>query len=364
MPISQPKLPRFLLRAILVVCGVALVFLCVTSLPLTRRKSTQTTKTRTKLRRPLFQECVGGRCFTQIPRDEEYAQYFVPRKENVNPFPFQFTIPGKLICSTQKHQPPYLVIIVPSVQTHVEERRAIRNSWGSVARGNHWPKHHINVTMKMVFLFGDDPNVKNNKVVELESELYGDVVQGDILDTYANLSRKVLLGLHWVSSFCPDAQYILKADEDTFVNLPKLLQVLFETRHPSYQGVILGNINAEAKVKRVGRWKVEERDYPFPHYPPYAFGNTYVISANIASTLFRTSEYLPYIPIEDAFITGILAKTIEAELVSVPGFTYWLDSPPHACDYIEDKKISSTKVSSHMMVYIWDRLTSGTLNCS
>ncbi|XP_021344919.1 beta-1,3-galactosyltransferase 5-like [Mizuhopecten yessoensis] len=360
-PQRSPPVSRLLLRAGVVISGVAFFFLCLTSLRVSQSQDTQLKKIHTVLHRPVSQACVGGKCFSQTSMDEQYAQYFIPRKEKVNPFPLKYVVPGSSICL--KGAPVYLVILVPSIQTHVEERRAIRNSWGSVARGNHWPRHHVNTTVKLVFLFGKDPAMKNNRVAQLESEMYGDVVQGDYVDTYANLTRKMLMGLNWVSSYCTDAEYVLKADEDTFVHIPKLVSVLARTRHPAYRGVVLGHVNVGGIVKRVGRWKVEQEDYPFPHYPPYVSGNTYVISSNIAASLFRASEYFPYIPIEDAYITGILAKAVTAEVIDVPGFTFYLDRPPHACNYLQDSRISSTKVSSHLKIYIWEKLLSNSLNC-
>ncbi|XP_069125040.1 beta-1,3-galactosyltransferase 5-like isoform X2 [Argopecten irradians] len=351
---------RLMVRAGVVFCGIALVFLCLASLKSTRRQETKPKQIHMSRHQPVPETCNGGKCLSP-PIDEKYAQYFVSRNEKVNPFSFNYIVSGSAICS--KGESTYLVILVPSIQTNIEERRAIRNSWGSVARGNHWPRHHMNVSIKLVFLFGEDPTMKNNRVAQLESDMYGDVVQADFIDTYANLTRKMLMGLHWVSTRCADAEYVLKADEDTFVNIPILVDVLKQTRHPAYQGVVLGHVNAGGIVKRLGRWNVKKADYPFPHYPPYTAGNTYVISANIAASLFRTSEFMPYIPIEDAYITGILAKVINAEVIDVPGFTFYLDSPPHACDYIQNSRISSTKVSSHMKIYIWEKMESGALNC-
>ena len=126
---------------------------------------------------------------------------------------------------------------------------------------------------------------------------------------------------------------------------------------------MIGKINKDGKVRRSGLWKVELSSYPFPHYPQYMFGNTYVISENIAGRLLKASEYMPYIPIEDAYVTGILAKTIRTEQLHVDGFTFWFDAPPKACDFITTKKISATKVSPPMMQLIWDKLKSKFPNC-
>ena len=37
-----------------------------------------------------------------------------------------------------------------------------------------------------------------------------------------NLSYKAILGHHWISSFCPNADLVVKSDDDFFVDLPML----------------------------------------------------------------------------------------------------------------------------------------------
>ncbi|NXY66985.1 B3GT4 galactosyltransferase, partial [Callaeas wilsoni] len=53
-----------------------------------------------------------------------------------------------------------------------------------------------------------------------ESRQHGDVLQGDFGDTYANLTWKTLLLLRWARACCGGAPFLLKADDDTFVNVP------------------------------------------------------------------------------------------------------------------------------------------------
>ncbi|NXU93299.1 B3GT2 galactosyltransferase, partial [Xiphorhynchus elegans] len=59
-----------------------------------------------------------------------------------------------------------------------------------------------------------------------EDELHGDILQQDFLDTYNNLTLKTLMGLEWVSRFCPNATYVMKADHDVFLNLEFLVRRL------------------------------------------------------------------------------------------------------------------------------------------
>ena len=55
--------------------------------------------------------------------------------------------------------------------------------------------------------------------VEEESSQHGDLVQGDFLDTYHNLSYKATMGNLWVAEFCSQAQFVVKTDDDMYVDL-------------------------------------------------------------------------------------------------------------------------------------------------
>ncbi|NXF65109.1 B3G5A glucosaminyltransferase, partial [Ciccaba nigrolineata] len=55
---------------------------------------------------------------------------------------------------------------------------------------------------------------------------HGDLLQGAFADVYANLTLKTLLLLRWATSRCPAASFLLKADDDVFINLPALITYL------------------------------------------------------------------------------------------------------------------------------------------
>ena len=57
------------------------------------------------------------------------------------------------------------------------------------------------------------------KQLEEESSKYGDIIQGDFLDTYHNLSYKATMGNLWVAEFCSQAQFVVKTDDDMYVDL-------------------------------------------------------------------------------------------------------------------------------------------------
>ncbi|NXS01802.1 B3GT4 galactosyltransferase, partial [Oxylabes madagascariensis] len=59
-----------------------------------------------------------------------------------------------------------------------------------------------------------------------ESRQHGDILLGDFADTYGNLSRKTLLLLRWARACCQRAPFLLKADDDVFVNVPAVATFL------------------------------------------------------------------------------------------------------------------------------------------
>ena len=62
-----------------------------------------------------------------------------------------------------------------------------------------------------------DENIQRS--LEEESQEYGDLVQGDFLDNYYNLSYKAIMGNLWVTEFCSQAEFLVKTDDDMFVDM-------------------------------------------------------------------------------------------------------------------------------------------------
>ena len=50
--------------------------------------------------------------------------------------------------------------------------------------------------------------------IEKEAKKEGDMVQGDFKDTYHHLAYKNVMGKLWASNFCPQAEFVVKADDD------------------------------------------------------------------------------------------------------------------------------------------------------
>ena len=90
---------------------------------------------------------------------------------------------------------------------------------------------------RLVFMLGTTPNTRLLEEVGQESAEHGDIVQGDLLDTYRNLTYKSVMGHLWVrwvgaaaaeescsimsvfSEFCSQADFVIKTDDDIYIDL-------------------------------------------------------------------------------------------------------------------------------------------------
>ena len=52
-----------------------------------------------------------------------------------------------------------------------------------------------------------------------ENKKYGDIIQGDFVDSYHNLSYKAIMGNLWAAEFCEQAEFVVKTDDDMFIDL-------------------------------------------------------------------------------------------------------------------------------------------------
>ena len=55
--------------------------------------------------------------------------------------------------------------------------------------------------------------------LEEESDQNGDLVITEHLDSYNNLTLKTMAAFDWMLTFCPQTEYLLKTDDDMFIQV-------------------------------------------------------------------------------------------------------------------------------------------------
>ncbi|CAH1795167.1 unnamed protein product [Owenia fusiformis] len=257
------------------------------------------------------------------------------------------------ICNIPASEGPYVLILVLSKPEHFDRRNAIRETWGNIARTKYSRlAFAAGKLVRVVFVLGisNEPHWKH--FIQSESATYRDVLQGDILEDYRNLTHKSLLALGWVTESCSTVNFIVKSDDDTFINIPFLVKTL---KKQINENVLIGALNPHSKVPRQGLWKTTRREWPGDYFPPYCSGVAYAMSTRTAMKLMETPS-VPLIHLEDVYITGILAKAASIEPKGVEGFSFWISNQLNVCDIVQDKILTSHHITPHTMHDIWSQL--------
>ncbi|AWP11598.1 UDP-Gal:betaGlcNAc beta 1-3-galactosyltransferase 1-like [Scophthalmus maximus] len=145
---------------------------------------------------------------------------------------------GATLKDEEEVKPPTNITFtnILTLDLHAGPRRAIRETRVDVGV-------FADIRILRVFLLGRSADSVLNKMVEQESRVFHDIVVGNFIDSYHNLTLKTMMGIRWVATFCPPAQYIMKTDSDVFVNMHNLIYELLkptaEPRRRYYVGRVL-----------------------------------------------------------------------------------------------------------------------------
>lgn len=220
-----------------------------------------------------------------------------------------------------------------------------------------------------------------------ESEIYGDIIQESFIDSYNNLTLKTIMMLKWVNNNCDGrVKYIMKCDDDTFVNVPNLLQVLLGGTVPLYKAsvpfydrntvavksaknrlvqvrrLLTGFLFCEAKpiTDTSSKWYSPNYMYNKEFYPNYLSGSGYLMNLDAAKLLYRTLLTTPIFHLEDVYLTGIVADRVKLHRYHHPLFFYSSTKDPCALRGM----ISQHQLGPSELRAAYDFVTNSTTVCS
>ncbi|XP_029634450.2 beta-1,3-galactosyltransferase 1-like isoform X2 [Octopus sinensis] len=205
-----------------------------------------------------------------------------------------------------------ILVAVCSAPINILRRNTIRETWGQYARNNS--------NFKMVFFEGvtHSPGVQDD--IHEESVKYGDIVQENYIDHYGNLSLKSIAYLRWVSSSCSKVKFVLKTDDDMYINLPLLEKTLMNMKRSRF---IMGLLFQHVVPIRdsSSKWYTPMSKYQKNEFPDYMSGTAYLISGDIVPELYAESFNGKRFWLEDVYITGMLANRVNATRINSNMFT-------------------------------------------
>ncbi|CAB3362534.1 Hypothetical predicted protein [Cloeon dipterum] len=186
-----------------------------------------------------------------------------------------------------------VLIVVHSAPSHIALRQAVRASWAS--------KAYLPPGVRVLFIVGR----QYAKHLDWEED---DIIVANFKDSYRNLSIKSTAMLDWVSHHCKP-QYLLKCDDDTYINVPLLMEKIRGVSRESWP-FIAGQIGREWQPFRdkSEKYYVGPDEFPAYVYPDYATGPAYLISGDVVAPLFQALLKEQFLAMEDILVTGIVAN--------------------------------------------------------
>ncbi|KAK8784942.1 hypothetical protein V5799_008692 [Amblyomma americanum] len=208
------------------------------------------------------------------------------------------------LCSTGQAEH---LIFVHTDPTHAQERRLFRTTVGHsrIASLFKWT---------MLFLIGLRPDAN----VTDEAATFGDVVQLPFIDHYRNLSLKFLYGMRWVMINCPSVRSLVKIDDDVFIHPEVLDSYLRKHINLDERRLHCSVFRGNAVIRNPhSRHYLSRSDYPKKYFPVHCHGWFVVIPASVMWDLYAASFRVPFHAIDDAYVTGDLAKAASLSHVDI-----------------------------------------------
>lgn len=204
------------------------------------------------------------------------------------------------------------VVLVKSGPDDQEKRQLLRDTWADV-------KLFRKDLFRVVFLLGRTADEVVQRKLKNEFDTYKDLTQGDFIDSEKNATLKVIMGLKWVAKHCPQARYVIKANDNTFMNIFEMIKIMEASKERSRVIICpLWKDNTMPILRdpsECGIWCVKEDELPGRKYfPQYCAGMGFVMSQEVVVDLYEASQTTPFFWIDDVYVTGLVTKQLKKEV--------------------------------------------------
>jgi hypothetical protein len=198
--------------------------------------------------------------------------------------------------------PIFMVFLIHSHKNNYLRRKAMRDTWLSLRHvyldevlatatsdtgGSRAPRRKLELAHLFVVGSNDDDNNNGSSsdFIQTEASTHNDILMIDTYDNYRNLVYKHLAIVNWMSQFCQNTTYVVKLDDDVYVNLKPLIRHLyfkFGLEFPVNYKFIYCNVQEMARPIRQNesKWFVNTESYPFEFYPVRFFFSLIKVKIN------------------------------------------------------------------------------------
>ncbi|KAI4463756.1 beta-13-n-acetylglucosaminyltransferase [Holotrichia oblita] len=209
------------------------------------------------------------------------------------------------LCQNKSEQ-YFAVFIVTSYFANVETRSAMRRAFSN--------DDLKLMGLRRVFLLGfnDKDKFLTQASIANEAERFGDIVQGNFMEAYRNLTYKHVMGLKWITNYCSNTKYVIKMDDDTVVDMKQFLTLLKKLKLPSSNYIVGYILRGMTPIREpANKWYVTKEEYKLSKYPTFVSGWLYVTTPQVAMEISNLAYEDNYFWIDDVLVTGIFAQKLK-----------------------------------------------------
>ena len=173
---------------------------------------------------------------------------------------------------------------------------------------------------RVMFVMGSTRNVALQREVDREFDLHHDIVQGQFIsdDDYSGTAM-ARMALKWVTTYCAKAKFILKVQDDTFVDIFSLIDIVTKQHGggpliacplwPEHSKLIERD---PRKCSAENVWCVGNTEFPGKtHLPQHCDGIGYLVSSEMAKQMLLAVPTTSYFWQEEVYMTAMLQARIK-----------------------------------------------------
>ena len=221
----------------------------------------------------------------------------------------KFTVTQEWICN--QNADIDTLVIIPSGRPNFSRRQRFRKS-----RIANFTKTNPRVTF-VIFLAGrevaEDFNLRWNKL-RREMKSHKDIVMADFPDGYRRVVMKHVSMMNWVLQYCPQADFLLRFDDDVeLISGIEAALAAVQRHRQQRRNFILGVQRVgDAPSREVGNSKnaVSREEYAPDMFPPYVLGGSLGCPVSTVRLLSEAARRIKPVWLDDVFITGICATAL------------------------------------------------------
>ncbi|XP_048765104.1 beta-1,3-galactosyltransferase 5-like [Ostrea edulis] len=208
----------------------------------------------------------------------------------------------------RSHRKVSALVFVHSAVENYWRRKDMRATWLNIS-------HYSPETVCVIFLVGTTHRMDMQDTLLMESRTHRDIIQGDFIDSYRNLTNKGVMGLRWITENCMNAEIVIKVDDDSFINLFKFFENYAYLKNR--KRLLFCNVwepNSMDIIRNKSRkWSVSDTFYlGHERYPlQYCSGFVVFLSTDLVRPLYQAAHTAPFFWIDDVYLFGTLPSFLE-----------------------------------------------------